>query len=142
MGNIVPGDGNSVPARRPTMKREDKGKSKYQLKIERDDPNAVRLLRQKAMRQLGIAVDKGDVRAITFVVENTNALKMSAPLVDLSGLASLLSPPTEAPTKAPPDNLAISNGTQNFPDLGAQASDNTTVNPDIEVDDAPTTLPR
>jgi hypothetical protein len=141
MGNIVPGDGNSVPARRPTMKREDKGKSKYQLKIERDDPNAVRLLRQKAMRQLGIAVDKGDVRAITFVVEATNALKHSAQPVDMSALATLLLP-TEAPKQAPPDNLAISNGTQNFPDLGAQASDNTTVNPDIEVDDAPTTLPR
>jgi hypothetical protein len=134
--NVIPG--------KPSMKSPLKGKSRYQLKIEANDPNAVTLLRQKAMRALGTAVDRGDVRAITFILEHTNALKQGQHSFDVSSLAGLLAParPTEAATKGPPVDLAISIPTQNFPSSGPQVADSTefnnesgVVNADIEVED-------
>ena len=132
--NVIPG--------KPSMKSPLKGKSRYQLKIEANDPNAVTLLRQKAMRALGTAVDRGDVRAITFILEHTNALKQGQHSFDVSSLAGLLAPPTEAATKGPPVDLAISVPTQNFPDPAPQVAHSTefndesgVVNADIEVED-------
>ena len=129
LSNVIPG--------KPSMKSPLKGKSRYQLKIEANDPNAVTLLRQKAMRALATLVERGDVRAVTYVCETTNALKQGQHSFDVSSLAGLLAPakPTEAGTKDPPADLAISTPTQNFPSSGPQADDNTVVNPDCEVPD-------
>jgi hypothetical protein len=120
------------------MSRLDKGKSKYQLKVERNDPNFLHSLRSKALTKLGSAIDRGDIRAILAVLEATNALKPAGNNQTLSAdLAQLLQPaqPTEAAAKAPGANLAIASPTQIFPDSGSHVPDSTGDSSDTAIDE-------
>lgn len=133
VGNQVDSGGRPAPGTKGSMRSPSKGKSKYQLRIERNDPNFINKLKHEALIQLGKGVQSGDMRAIALVLESTNALRVSRDTLDIGSLAALLAPPaqaTEAGTKAPAIDLRLSPQGQNFPPSSPQPIDSTDVNGD------------